>query len=73
MWSLWNGVTLRIFTRYDAAPFWVMIVAFLCTFDAGYGPVQGIEKFWRIPGVSNITWSANMRNLTFVFFLIGFL
>jgi hypothetical protein len=41
----------------DTIPFWILIVPFLYTFVTGYDPVRGVNNFWRIPGVSNNTWS----------------
>jgi hypothetical protein len=32
----------------------------LYTFVTGYGPVQGVDNFRRIPGVSNNTWSPTL-------------
>jgi hypothetical protein len=46
---------LRIFTLSDTISLWILIVPFLYTFVTVYGPVQSVENFWRIPGVSDHT------------------
>jgi hypothetical protein len=53
-------VILRIFTLSDTIPFWILIVPFLYTFVTGYGPVRGVDNFWKILGVSNNTWSPTL-------------
>jgi hypothetical protein len=42
-------------------PFWILIVPFLYAFVTGYGLVKGIDNFWRVPGVSNKTWSHRLH------------
>jgi hypothetical protein len=32
----------------------------LYTFVTGYGPLQGVDNFRRIPGTSNIAWSPTL-------------
>jgi hypothetical protein len=53
-------VILRIFNLSDTIPSWILIVPFLYTFVTGYGPVQGVVNFRRIPGVSNNSWSPTL-------------
>jgi hypothetical protein len=57
--------------------FWILIVPLLYTFVTGYGPVQGVDNFRTIPGVSNNTWSPTLYSIhkdfdcCAFFFLIG--
>jgi hypothetical protein len=58
--SLLNGVIILMFNLSDTIPFWILIVPFLYTFVTGYGTVEGVDNFRRIPGVSNNTWSPTL-------------
>jgi hypothetical protein len=57
-----NGLILRILTFSDEITFWILIVLFLYKFVTGYGPVQGVDSFRRILGVSDNTWPLTLHS-----------
>jgi hypothetical protein len=61
LWIEWSGSTdIHSFWYNFFLPLWILIVPFLYVFVTGYGPVQGVDNFRRIPGVSTNTWSPTL-------------
>jgi hypothetical protein len=57
-WS--DSMHIHSFWYNSLLSFWILIIPFLYTFVTGYGPVQGVDNYRIIPGVSNNTWSPNL-------------
>jgi hypothetical protein len=57
-WS--DSTDIQLSDTIPFLPFWILIVPFLYAFVTGYGPVRGVDNFWEILRVSNITWSPTL-------------